>query len=345
MSLAPDQLTETPFRRAVPGPAALDVLSDALRVVRASGALLLRGEFTGSWAVATPDSSAIARIVCPGGARLAIMHLLAEGDCWIALPGRERVRLATGELVLFPRGDAHLLGSGDHAAVVPVSALLPPAPWTELPVLRHGGGGERARIVCCYLRCDDLLFTPFLEPLPPVLHLRADGGSTHEWVSASIRYVIAESTRGGPGSGALVGKLTELLFIEALRREMCSLPETSVGWLAALRDEYVSRALQAFHARPGRAWTVEGVAREAGLSRSALVARFQRVLAKTPMQYLTTWRLQLAANRLLATSETVAAIAHAVGYGSEVALSHAFKRVTGVSPAAWRRSHRRSGTT
>jgi AraC-like DNA-binding protein len=322
-----------------PGPAGLDVLSDALRVVRASGALLLRGEFTAPWVLAAPDSSVIAKLVEPDGARLVILHVVAEGRCWIDAPGCERVVLEPGEIVLFPRGTSHLLG-WEAAAPVPIAELLPAPPWVDLPVVSHGGGGARTRIVCCYLRCDHLLFNPFLDALPPVLHLRAHDAVGADWFRASVQYLITEASRGGPGCGALVSRLAELLFVESLRAQLSKHGET--GWLAGLADPFVARALHALHADPAQGWTVAHLARTAGLSRSALMARFQRLLRQSPMQYLTLWRMQLAAQRLRGTEETLSAIAGAVGYGSEAAFSHAFKRATGVSPATWRRARRAS---
>lgn len=336
---APDVLTETPFDAPAPGPAGLDVLSDALRVVRASGALLLRGDFSAPWALAAPESEAIARVVHPDGSRLVILHLVAEGRCWIRASGCDPVELEAGELVLFPRGHAHVLGWGD-AAAVPVSALLPAPPWVDLPSLRLDGGGGATRIVCCYLRCDPLLFHPFLDGLPAVLRVRAEDAAAREWFRASVRYVAAEAARGGPGASALVARLTELLFLEAVRSHLWRMGPDEVGWLAALRDPWVSRALHALHARPAQGWSVAALAREVGLSRSALMARFRRLLSVSPMRYLALWRLQLASQRLHATADGLSEIATDVGYGSEVAFSHAFKRFTGVSPAAWRRARR-----
>jgi AraC family transcriptional regulator, alkane utilization regulator len=340
MREAPLHMTRKLFCPASPqAPAALVTLSDALRVVRASGALLLRGELSAPWTLAVPESAAMGRLVQAGGARVVFLHLVADGRCWVSLDGGEREVLEPGDAVLLPRGDAHLLGWGETAPV-PIATVLPPAPSVEVPVLRWGGGGPLTRLVCCYLRCDDLLFNPFLDDLPPLLHLRAEDPSAAAWFRASANYIVAETGRSGPGCSVITGRLTELLFLEVLRVQMCRMAEGGVGWLAALCDEFVSRALQAFHAHPAHPWTLAAIARHVGLSRSAVVERFHRVLAQAPMQYLTAWRLQLAAHRLQATSHTLAAIASDVGYGSEAALSHAFKRATGVSPVAWRRSRR-----
>jgi AraC-like DNA-binding protein len=329
-------MTETPAAGNGGTPTdGLDVLSDALRVVRASGALLLRGEFHAPWTLAAPESSSIARLVCPGHARLVILHIVAEGECWVDVPKHERVVLSAGDLILFPQGQCHTLGFGE-ATPVPVSELLPPPPWAQLPVLRLGSAGAVTHIVCCYLRCDDALFNPLLDSLPPVLRVRASDAAGVEWVRSSVRYLVGEATRGAPGAGALAGRLTELLFVEVLRLHMSRLHAREVGWLAALRDRYVSRALAAFHARPEHTWTLAALARHVGLSRSALLDRFARLLDMSPMRYLTLWRLQLAAQRLQHASDSIGAIARSVGYGSEEAFGRAFKRFAGMSPGAWR---------
>lgn len=332
---APQSLTGMPFSDAVPGPAGLDVLSDALRTVRSSGALLLRGEFSAPWALDLPEAAVVAPMIEPPGTSIVIMHLIAQGGCWVELAGGKRVTLATGDIVLLPRGERHAMGEGE-ATATPVAALMPPPPWIDLPVLRHGGGGEPTQIVCCYLRCDDLLFNPVLDNLPAMLHVHADAGAAVDWFQASVRYIIAEAAHAGPGTSCLVSRLTELLFIEVLRRHMLQMASDEVGWFAALRDRYVARALQAFHSEAARHWTVEQLARHVGLSRSALMTRFNRLVGQSPMQYLTLWRLQLAAHRLAAGDDGLADVAAAVGYGSEEAFSRAFKRATGLSPAAWR---------
>lgn len=343
MTGTPAKMTEMPFSTSVPGPNGFDVLSDALRMVRASGALLLRGEFSAPWIVEAPESAAIARLVERPTARLVSLHIVAEGRCWVEVPGVDRISLDAGEVVLFPRGHGHRIGSG-VASPMPVAQLVPPPPWTDLPVLRHGGDGAATRIVCCYLRCDDLLFNPFLDALPAVLAVRGGHDAAIDWFRASVRYIIAEASNAGPGSSALLSRLTELLFIEVLRIHIGGLRKGEVGWFAALRDRFVSRALHAMHARPAHPWTVDELACRVGLSRSALMARFRRLLSQPPMRYLMLWRLQIAARRLHDTDDGIAEIAGAVGYGSEAAFSRAFKRFSGRSPADWRRVQRSAGT-
>lgn len=320
----------------VPGPAGNDVLSDALSVFRVTGAALLRGEFSEPSTVDVPGASAYARFLHPGVKTLMVLHIIAEGNCWMEVEGSPRQFLPKGAIVGFPQGGAHRLSVGGGAEPVNVSELLPSPPWTELPVLRHGGGGAATCLVCVYLRCDELISNPILSSLPPVLVVSPDRDGEGEWLAANAQQIVREAMIARPGSGCLIARLTELLFIEILRRHIASIKEDSRGWLAALTDRHLAQALACFHRHPAKPWTLDEVARHAGMSRTALIERFQRVLDTAPMRYLTLWRLQLAVQALRNTHKTIAQIAADVGYGSETALSHAFKRETGHSPAAWR---------
>ena len=338
MTQTPDLLMETPFfDDAAPGPSGIDVLSDILRVFHVTGAALLRGEFGAPWAWHAPPSSEIANLLHPGATQLIIFHIVAEGSCWVEVDGEERCMLRSGDIVGFPHGHAHRMGSG-KAELIPIASLFPALPWMDLPVVAHGGTGERTHIVCVYLRCDHLSFEPFLASLPKLIIVRRDQGPSGQWFDANMRYLVAEAVRARPGTSCMMARLTELLFIEMLRLQMAQLREADVGWLAALNDRYTYRALNLFHSRPADRWTVETLAREVGLSRSALVRRFDRMLNMSPIRYLATWRLHLAAQALREGSNPIAAIADEVGYESEEGFSRAFKRYFGAAPAAWRQS-------
>ena len=179
-----------------------------------------------------------------------------------------------------------------------------------------------------------------IPPVPPLLVVAPDDQPASRWIEASVPYIVAEATSGRPGGACLVSRLTELLFIEILRRHIAGLHAGDTGWLAALGDRFLARALAALHARPAHAWTVAELARHAGLSRTALVQRFNRILDAAPMRYLALWRLQLGAQALLNTDKSIAVVAQEVGYGSEEAFSRAFKRHTAVAPATWRHARR-----
>jgi AraC family transcriptional regulator, alkane utilization regulator len=330
-------LIETPiFEQAVPGPNGTDVLSDVLRVFRVTGAALLRGEFSSPWAWETPPASTIANLLHPGATRLIIFHIVAEGSCWFEIDGEKRCMLAKGDIVGFPQGTAHRMGNG-RTHLIPLASLLPPPPWHELPVLASGGGGETTKIVCIYLRCDSLLFDPFIDSLPKLLIVRRDRVPSGQWVDASVQYLISEAVKGRPGTSCIMARLTELLFVEILRLHLAQVRERDVGWFAALRDRHVCRVLNAFHSEPAKQWTVEMLSREVRLSRSALARRFHQLLDMSPMQYLATWRLHLAAQDLKFSDVPIKVIADRIGYDSEEAFSRAFKRHFGLPPSDWRR--------
>jgi AraC-like DNA-binding protein len=198
-------------------------------------------------------------------------------------------------------------------------------------------GSERpdpARIVCGFLGCDARPFNPLLSALPQVLVVNERGGGT---ISELVRLAVAESKQPRMGGQCVLGHLSEVMFVDVVRRHLESLPSEQTDWLAALRDQFVGRALAALHASPTRDWTLESLAREVGLSRSALAERFTAFVGQPPMQYLARWRMQLAATYLMNGIESVAEIAERVGYESEAAFSRAFKKAVGVSPGQWRK--------
>jgi AraC-like DNA-binding protein len=315
-----------------------DVLSDVLRTVRLTGAVFFDFELSSPWVAEAPPSREIAGSVMPGAQRVIEYHLLARGSCWSHAVGAEPIRMGEGDLIAFPQGDAHVLSSApgmravpDHSIYVRRSSPLP-------RVYEMGGGGEdRARLVCGFLGLDDRPYNPLLGALPRVIHLSGRGaGGAPGWLGTLINIAAVESGAGRPGGENVLARLSELLFVEVIRQYLETLPAAETGWLAGLRDPVVGRALAEMHAQPSADWTVEGLARASGVSRSVFAERFSAMVGQPPMQYLALWRTQLA-SRLLADGGRVAAVAAAVGYDSEAAFSRAFKKQVGRSPAAWRR--------
>lgn len=325
MTRAPDLLPEAP-----PG---LALIEEALRLVHLSSAVFLRGEFEAPWSFVSLGPQEYAAALSPSAASLVLFHIVLEGSCWVRLETGEQVTVGVGEAVVLPYGDRHLMGSPGDSAPVPVAQLLPPLPWTTMPVMRLGGGGSPTRILCGYLHCEDLLFHPLLRALPGLIHVQPATASASEWLRASARYALAEAAKGSGGSA----RLPELLLVDCLRQYLERLPASRAGWLAALRDPVVGRALSALHEAPAGPWTVEQLARRVAVSRSVLGERFAAVLGVPPMRYLAQWRLQLASHLLRTTSATLPSVAKRVGYDSEAAFSRAFKRELGLPPAAWRR--------
>jgi AraC-like DNA-binding protein len=320
----------------------MDALSDLLHAVKLNGALFLEARFTAPWCIETHPSYGAAEMLRPLNP-VVFFHIVTEGRCKVRLAaGGEPIDIASGDLVLMPQGDTNLLGSDLQLAPVDADSLMRPAPPGGMPTIDHGGGGDEARILCGFLSCDKALCRLLLDALPRLLHVPLGDGPGAAWLMSLARRGAQENTAPGPGSATLLSKLAELLFVEAMRRYIETLPERQTGWLAGLRDRYVGRALGLMHERPAHDWTVDDLAEGVGLSRSALAQRFGDLLGQPPMQYLTRWRLVLAAAALRSSDRAIAGIAEESGYESESAFNRAFKREFEMPPAAWRRQRTRN---
>ncbi|MGE5128358.1 MAG: AraC family transcriptional regulator [Sphingomonadaceae bacterium] len=317
----------------------MDPLSDVLKTVRLDGAVYLNADFTAPWCARTRFGM-MAAAGLPGAEGPAVFfHFVLEGRCRVRLEGeRETLDAGPGDMILLPHDDTHVLGSDLQLAPLDATGMVALPPAGEMIELRHGGGGEATRFVCGYLLCDRRMSRPLFDSLPRLLRIPVGDAPGAEWIADLLRVGVRETARSNPGSASMLAKLSELLFVEAMRRYAASLPVGQKGWLAAMRDPQLGRALALMHAEPGRAWTVEDLAREVALSRSALGERFAELVGEPPMQYLTRWRLALAAQSLRAGGEPVGRIAERIGYDSEAAFNRAFKREFGAPPAKWRRS-------
>jgi AraC family transcriptional regulator, alkane utilization regulator len=317
----------------------MDALSDVLKSVRLEGAVYLNAEFTAPWCVRAKFGLVKAKARLTGADHIVYFHFIAEGGCKVRLDDGEVHDAAAGELVIFPQQEHHVMGSDLQLAPVETTSLidLEAAREADLVQLRHGGGGAATRVVCGFLACNLSMCRPLLDALPRVLVVPMRDGPASTMLQELLQMGVRESSTSRPGAESLLAKLSELMFVEALRRHIESLPERQVGWLAGLRDRYVGRALALMHERPARDWTVDELAERVGLSRSALNQRFADVLGQPPKQYLTRWRLALAASMLRSSDRGIAQIAGEFGYESESAFNRAFKREFEVPPAAWRR--------
>jgi len=319
----------------------MDALSDVLNSVRLEGAVYLNAEFTSPWCIRGECGLPSVRQRLAGAEHVLFFHFLTEGRCKVRLADEAEVHeAAAGEVILIPQDDRHLLGSDLDIAPLEGDALFAAAVATddEIVHLRHGGGGAPTRFVCGYLACSRSVCRPLLEALPRVLRIPVGDGPASTMLRELLRVGVRESSALRPGAGSLLAKLSELMFVEALRSYVEHLPPQGMGWLAGLRDAQVGRALALLHGAPGKAWTVDELARGVALSRSALAERFATLVGEPPMQYLTRWRLALAAQMLRAGQEAVARVAERSGYESEAAFNRAFKREFGMPPAAWRKS-------
>jgi len=317
----------------------MDALSDVLKAVRLDGAVYLNAEFTAPWCTRARFPLMTAAGLPGAQGAVAFFHFVLEGRCRIRLEaGGETLALGRGDMALFPHDDTHILGSDLQLAPLDATGMVTKPPPGELIELRHGGGGEATRFVCGYLACERRMSRPLFDALPSMLRIPLADAPGAEWIADLLRLGVKQTAAAGPGSATVLAKLSELLMVEALRRYAATLSPGQGGWLAGVRDPQVGRALALMHGEPGRAWTVDDLAREAALSRSALGERFAGLIGEPPMQYLTRWRLALAAQSLRAGGEPIARIAERVGYDSQAAFNRAFKREFGAPPAKWRRA-------
>jgi AraC family transcriptional regulator, alkane utilization regulator len=332
----------------------MDVLSDVLRVVRLSGAVFFTADFSAPWAIESPIPEMLASAVMPEAECVVLFHILVEGQCEVVCQGHPVTTMDTGDVIVFPRGDQHTMRSHGAVTPTPLTSIFSPGGHDEPPQLSYGGGGRTSRFVCGYLNCDQR-FSPLVEALPTMLLVRSrddysaidavdESGSrptvvpqgSGTWLGTTLKFTINEARVARPGNAAMLGRLTELMFVEILREYMHRLPANQGGWLAGLNDAHVGKALRLLHANPMRNWTVDELARESAISRSALAERFTELVGDAPIRYLANWRMQLA-KQMLREGAHVQEVATRVGYESEAAFNRAFKRAAGSPPAAWRR--------
>jgi len=317
----------------------MDVLSGVLKSVRLEGAVYFNAEFTAPWCIRGKYGLERVRARLPGAEHLVYFHFLIEGRCKVRLvDGVEVLDVGAGDLVLFPQDDRHLIGSDLHLAPVDTDGMAAAVDAVDFYHMRHGGGGAVTRFVCGYLSCSRSVIRPLLQGLPRVLRIPIGDGQAAALVRDLLRVGVRESVAARPGADSMLAKVAELLFVDALRRYIEDLPPGGKGWLAGMRDPHVGRALALLHEEPGRAWTVDELARAVALSRSALAERFAELVGEPPIQYLMRWRLALAARALRSGDETVSRVAEHSGYESEAAFTRAFKREFGMPPTAWRKA-------
>lgn len=315
----------------------MDALAEILRAIKINSALYLNGEFSAPWCISSPEARTLAPLLVGDAAHVIIYHFLCEGRAYCEIEGGERVELSAGELVALPHGHRHLMGGGRSVTPVDGAHALPSVIANGLELLSLGGGGDSSRFICGYLACDPDLSQAFLAGLPPIIHLRIRDDVSGQWLENSLRFSVAQANSKDPGAAAMLSKLSEVFFAEALRRYQRELPAGQTGWLAGARDPGVGRALTLMHHRHAHPWTIAELAHEVGLSRTVLSERFKQFLGEPPMAYLTRWRLKLGAKALVSTNLSVAHVAADVGYESEAAFNRAFKRAYALPPAKYRR--------
>jgi len=321
-----------------------DLLSDVLRTVRLTGALFFLWDASWPFAMPVPNGRTFAPIVLPGAQQVVSYHIVTDGTCWGGVSGEAPQELRAGDILLIPHGDAYTMSNAADTCNDTGFALEPALNFYrqmasgELPfVIAEGGGGPKTtRVVCGFLGCDMRPFNPMLAALPRLVRVRPPADVANDRLQSLMEYAVAEARQPGPGTQSVLVRLSELLFVEVVRRCLAEMPPAQSGWLAALRDPIAGRALVLLHRKPAEPWTLETLAGAVGISRSRLADCFTQIVGQPPIQYLAQWRIQLAARMLSDGGSKVAAVGRNVGYESEAAFSRAFKRLVGVSPVQWR---------
>lgn len=324
--------------------AAPDVLSDVLRWVRLTGSLFFLVDARTPWATRAPRAGVFGAAILPGSRHIVSYHVVVRGSCWAGLEGRQPMRLEEGDILVVPHGDAYFLADpastparySDDAALEFFREMA--AGRVPRIVTTDGGGARHTQFLCGFLGCDRQPFNPLLASLPAAM--RVARTATHARMRYLIEFALSELRECRPGRRDALLRLSELMFVEALRCHAAEAGTSRPGWLGALHDPLVSAALGRLHVQPARAWTLADLAAEVGSSRSVLAERFGRIVGDPPMKYLSSWRMQLAAGMLSERSARVKAVAARVGYDSEAAFSRAFKKATGVAPRVWREQAR-----
>ncbi len=316
----------------------MDVLSEVLSAIQLRGALFFNAEFSAPWCLRSSGAEGIAPYLPASDTHLIMFHFLTEGRAYASLEDGKEVELNAGDIVVFPGGDPHLIGNGTPRSPVDSFRAFAKNVDEGLKAVRFGGGGEITKFVCGYMACDPRLCEVLLAGLPRILRVPVASGSSGEWIENSIRFSVGASGEAKAGTSLVVGKLSEVLFVETLRCYINMLPEQETGWLAGVRDPHLAKALAVLHRDPARQWTVTSLSKEVGLSRTRLAERFRHFLGMSPITYLTDWRMKQAAEALQKTRKSVLEVALDLGYSSEAAFNRAFKRAYKTPPAHFRRT-------
>jgi AraC-like DNA-binding protein len=303
----------------------IDVLADVLAAARIGGTLICNRRMTPPWGI---------RFV---PAHLAGFHLITRGSFWLRMDDGATIQLAQGDLVFLPHGSGHDLLDEPRTHPVLFEDLEQPGDPDQPECALEGSGGAPAGFICGAYAFDAEGAHPVLSLLPPLIHIRAEQLEASRSLQRTLEMLRQEVIDPGPGTEAVRVRLVEVLFVYIVRAWLAAQPEGRAGWLGALRDPQIGRVLERMHAGPAQPWTVEGLAREASLSRAAFARRFTSLVGEPPLAYLTRLRMERAARLLRDTTEPVGRISTEVGYDSEFAFNKAFKRARGVSPGRWRR--------
>jgi AraC-like DNA-binding protein len=304
-----------------------DPLAEALHFLRMNGAFYCRSELTAPWGMTM--------MPMPG---YIWFHVVTTGRVWLEAGDDEGRLLQPGDLGLVPHGEGHVLRSEPGVPAPGVLELDREEISERYEILRHGGGGAPTTLICGAVRFDHPAARNLVEILPSIMHLEAAGAPQLDWMQSTLRLMAVEAHELRPGSEAVITRLGDILVIQAIRSWLETDPAAKTGWLGALQDRQIGRAIALIHRDPARNWTVASLADELAMSRSAFAARFTELVDEPAMQYVTRWRMQVAVSALRNDGATVGELASRLGYRSEAAFARAFKRVIGIPPGAVKRS-------
>ncbi|MEM8602937.1 MAG: AraC family transcriptional regulator [Cyanobacteria bacterium P01_H01_bin.121] len=305
-----------------------DPLGEVLHLLRLTGTLHCHAELTAPWGLAIPPID-----------ECMVLEIVNAGRCWLDVEGEDSRALREGNLVLLPHGTAHTIRSDVDVEPQPLFDLPVEKISDRYEILRYGGGDAFTQITAGVVRVDRSVVGNLLTLFPKVLQIDAWDDKSG-WLQSTLRFLAQEARDLKPGGETIITRLTDILIIQLIRTWIETESGTNQGWLKALRDEQIGQALVLIQREPQHRWTVASLAKVVNMSRSAFSARFTALVGQPVMDYLTHWRMQLAYTLLQETKESLAAIAHRVGYESEVTFSRAFKRLYGISPGKVRRAER-----
>ncbi|WP_136658247.1 AraC family transcriptional regulator [Nitratireductor sp. XY-223] len=307
-------------------PSYADPLGETLHMLKLNGTLYCRSELTAPWGIDLPPIEGC-----------MMFHIVTAGRGWLEVEGEDPVLLETGSLTLVPHGAGHIIRSSPDSRAEPLFDIPVDRISDRYEVMRHGGGGEYTHSICVVVRFDHVAAERLVALLPKVVQVDAWDTDAESWLQSTLRFIAREAKELRPGGETVITHLSDILVIQAIRSWLATAPAADQGWLAALRDGQIGRALAMIHRTPDRDWSVESLAREVGMSRSAFSARFTELVGQPAMRYITQWRMQLARSQILEEAVPPGVLAQQLGYRSEAAFSRAFKRMFGVSPGRMRR--------
>lgn len=300
-----------------------DRLGEVLHLLKLTGTLYCRAELSAPWGVELPPFD-----------DCLMFHIVTSGHCWLTVEGEEPTLLQAGSLVLLPHGKGHSIVSDVEQPTTPLFDIPVEKVSERLELMHYGGGGATTQLTCGVARFDHAAGKELIKSLATVMHIHSWMEEEDNWLQSTLRFIAREARELKPGSETVITHLADILIIQAIRAWIDSAPTGESGWITALRDKQIGRALALIHRHPENDWTVDGLAREIGMSRSGFSARFSALMGESAMRYVTRWRMQLARLQLKESSEPLVAVAERLGYQSEAAFSRAFKREFGISPGA-----------